>query len=92
LTSLLEGNGDRRDRLVLQRACVPHASGAPDATLVFMEGKPRVAAAEDVDTSLRGALRVVSREELRTQLGDEPVTATRLDQFAAASAVDTLGG
>lgn len=57
-----------------------------------MEGKPRVAAAEDVDTSLRGALRVVSREELRTQLGDEPVTATRLDQFAAASAVDTLGG
>lgn len=69
-------------------------SELPDATLVFVEGEPRVVAAAELDTSLRGALRVVSRDELRAQLADEPVTGTRLDQLAAAfaSAVDTMGG
>lgn len=70
-------------------------SDLPDASLVLVEGRLDVVKADDLDLDpYRGALLVVSREELLARSGGLPVTDARLDQIAATvgSAVDNLGG
>ena len=70
-------------------------SESPDATLVLVEGRYVVADREELTTdALRGALSVVTREELLRSVGGEPATDRDLDQAAAvlSSAVDNRGG
>jgi hypothetical protein len=70
-------------------------SDLPDASLVLVEGRLDVVQVDDLDADdYRGALLVVSREELLARAGGLPVTDDRLEQIAATvgSAVDNLGG
>jgi hypothetical protein len=66
-----------------------------DATLVLIEGRLAVVAADELDSDrYRGALPVLTREELLAQTDGLPVTDDQLERLAATtgSAVDNLGG
>ncbi|MFC3893121.1 hypothetical protein ACFOWZ_16730 [Lentzea rhizosphaerae] len=70
-------------------------STRPEATLVLVAGSYVVAGSAELATkALRGALPVVTREELLERVGGWPVTDRDLDEAAAtlSSAVDNLGG
>ncbi len=70
-------------------------STEPDATLVHVEGRYVVAGSAELDTpALRGALPVVTRDELLERAGGQPVAERDLEQIAAAltAAVDNRGG
>lgn len=65
------------------------------ATLVLVEGRYVVADRDELATdALRGALPVVTRDELLERVGEPPVTGRDLDEAAAtlSSAVDNRGG
>lgn len=66
----------------------------PGATLVLVEGRHVVADRDELASdALRGALAVVTREELLDRVGEDPA-GRELDVVAAmlASAVDNRGG
>ncbi|WNV87519.1 hypothetical protein [Umezawaea sp. Da 62-37] len=66
-----------------------------DATLVLVEGRLDVVAADELDSdSYRGAFPVLTREELLARTDGLPVTDDQLERLAATtgSAVDNLGG
>jgi hypothetical protein len=70
-------------------------SGLPDATLVLVEGRTEVVAAQDLGTdAFRGALQVTTREELLAHFDGADVTEPELERIAATlgSTVDNLGG
>lgn len=70
-------------------------SERPDATLVLVEGRYVVADREELATdALRGALPVVTRDELLERAGGQSITDHELDEVAAtlSSAVDNRGG
>ncbi|SDK00921.1 hypothetical protein SAMN04488074_10418 [Lentzea albidocapillata subsp. violacea] len=70
-------------------------SDLPDATLVLVEGRAEVVTAQDLDTdAFRGALQVMTREDLRARLDGPDVTEPELKRIAATlgSAVDNIGG
>ncbi|MCG8922572.1 MULTISPECIES: hypothetical protein [Lentzea] len=70
-------------------------STRPDAALVLVEGDYVVAGGEDLDgDALRGALTVVTKDDLVERVGAGPVSDRALEEAAAAlsSAVDNLGG
>ncbi|MEU0884113.1 hypothetical protein ABZ345_36440 [Lentzea sp. NPDC005914] len=70
-------------------------SDRSEATLVLVEGRYVVAANEELATdALRGALPVVTRDELLERAGGRPVADRELDEIAAtlSSAVDNRGG
>ena len=71
------------------------ASDLPDAVLALTEGRLDVVLADDLDADdYRGALLVLSREELLARSGGLPVTDEQLERIASTvgSAVDNLGG
>ncbi|GFG55830.1 hypothetical protein CQY20_29285 [Mycolicibacterium agri] len=66
-----------------------------DAVLVFIEGRAEVISqAEADDEDYRGALQVVSREDLIKRLGGDEPSDRELDEQAAIldSTVSELGG
>ncbi|MFD5830301.1 hypothetical protein [Lentzea sp. NPDC060358] len=70
-------------------------STRPGATLVHVVGSYVVAGRDELATNaLRGALPVVTRDELLERVGGWPVTDEQLEEAAAvlASAVDNRGG
>ncbi|KOV90022.1 hypothetical protein [Nocardia sp. NRRL S-836] len=70
-------------------------SAEPGAALVHVEGRYVVAGSAELDTpELRGALSVVTREELLERAGGQPVAERDLEEIAAAlaAAVDNRGG
>lgn len=70
-------------------------SDRPDAALVLVEGSYVVADREKLATdALRGALPVVTRDELLERVGERPVRDRDLDEVAAmlSAAVDNRGG
>jgi hypothetical protein len=71
-------------------------SSLPDPRLVLVEGRLKVVTADDLDTEpYRGALLVVSRDELLVRTGGRPDLSDReLEQLAATLSVpvDELGG
>jgi hypothetical protein len=67
----------------------------PDAQLVVQEGRALVLTAAELDDERhRGALAVVSRDELLDRIGDADPSDERLAELAASldSAVATMGG
>lgn len=67
----------------------------PDATLVLVEGRAEIVMAQDLDTdAFRGALQVMTREDLRARVDGPDVTEPELERIAATlrSAVDNIGG
>ncbi|QFZ17197.1 hypothetical protein [Saccharothrix syringae] len=71
------------------------ASSLPDPTLVLVEGRVEVVQVDDLDTdAYRGALLLVSRQELLGRGVREDSTDHELEQQAAAvsTAVNELGG
>ncbi|MFC6090704.1 hypothetical protein [Saccharothrix lopnurensis] len=71
------------------------ASSTPDPTLVLVEGGLHIVQVDDLDTdAYRGALLLVSRQELLARGVDENSPDEVLEQQAAAvsTAVDRLGG
>ncbi len=70
-------------------------STRPEATLVFIAGSYVVAGRDELATkAMRGALPVVTRDELLERVGGWPVTDRDLEKAAAmlSSAVDNRGG
>jgi hypothetical protein len=70
-------------------------SDLPDAVLVLVEGRLDVVAAGEPDSDHpRGALPVLSREDLLARVGGPSATDDQLERVAATagSAVDNLGG
>lgn len=70
-------------------------SDRPDAALVLVEGSYVVADREKLATdALRGALPVVTRDELLERVGERPIRERDLDEVAAmlSAAVDNRGG
>ncbi|MFT7837529.1 hypothetical protein Q5530_15410 [Saccharothrix sp. BKS2] len=71
------------------------ASSTPDPTLVLVEGGLHIVQVDDLDTdAYRGALLLVSRQELLARGVDENSPDEVLEQQAAAvsTAVNQLGG
>lgn len=70
-------------------------STRPEAALVLVTGSYVVAGRDELGTkALRGALPVVTRDELLERVGGWPVTDRELDEAAAklAAAEDNRGG
>ncbi|GAA3623708.1 hypothetical protein GCM10022267_07280 [Lentzea roselyniae] len=70
-------------------------STRPEAALVLVAGSYVVAGRDELaTTALRGALPVVTRDELLERVGGWPVTERDLDEAAAslAAAEDNRGG
>lgn len=70
-------------------------STRPEATLVHVVGSYVVAGKEELATNaMRGALPVVTKEELLERVGGWPVTDRDLEEAAAmlSAAVDNRGG
>ncbi len=66
-----------------------------DAVLVLVEGRIDVVAATDLETdAYRGALQVITRDELIERAGGEQLSDRELSEQAAAldTAVSELGG
>lgn len=66
-----------------------------DAVLVLVEGRTEVVPAGQLSSEqYRGALEIISRDELAKRLGGGDVDDRRLEEQAAAlnTAVDELGG
>ncbi|KUI39429.1 hypothetical protein [Mycobacterium sp. GA-2829] len=66
-----------------------------DAVLVLVEGRAEVVTSGQLGSEqYRGALEIISRDDLAKRLGDGDVDDRRLEEQAAAlnTAVDELGG
>jgi hypothetical protein len=70
-------------------------TGEPDAVLVVLEGRAAVISAADLhSTQYRGALQVITRDELIARVGGVELSDRQLTELAADldTAVSELGG
>ncbi|PRX49504.1 hypothetical protein B0I33_103541 [Prauserella shujinwangii] len=70
-------------------------SDLPGSTLVVHEGRPTLLGGDDLGSDrYAGALVVVSRDDLRRQIGDRQLSERDFDELAAGleAAVSNLGG
>lgn len=67
----------------------------PDATLVLLEGRPAVVSGTDLGSErYRGALQIVTRDELTARVGGGELSERELVELAADldTAVSDMGG